>query len=105
MIFRDTEEIERVERSEDVTLGKDGFAFDEAESFGMETQDKPRGQRYRPALEVSGVAWLNTNSDGLRGSTLKEPDLPLVFVNLVDASGVMFDTHDSTGWLLQLCGR
>lgn len=38
---------------------------------------------------ISGVAWLDSNGNGLRGSTLLEPGLPLIFVNLLDQSGAV----------------
>lgn len=42
---------------------------------------------------VSGVAFLDANGDGLRGSILQEPGLPLIVLNLVDASGAVIDTR------------
>lgn len=42
---------------------------------------------------VSGVAWLDSNGNGLRGSVLSEPPLPLVVVNVVNANGSVLDTR------------
>ncbi len=42
---------------------------------------------------VSGIAFLDSNGNGLRGTIVQEPGLPLIVVNLLDANGAILDTR------------